>query len=212
MITPTVLEIPSIYFPQRCYLISFTPDLSKLKLDNSKKRLFQEIHAKIQEDPEKHLADLEAFYAEHKNVPELGNLLSFAYLQVKKIKQAEELIKLTYERHPNYLCAKINYADQCLRYKKIQDFSAIFNHKRDLLEIYPERSTYHYSEFRGFIVVMGFYLLACKDRVYAEKHLCVAEQIDPLHPGVIALKKSVKKSFWHFLAGYKKLALFEKKP
>lgn len=194
----TLLEIPSIYFPHRSYLISFNSTLSHIKLPDSKKRFFQEIHTKIQENPKKNLPALEAFYAQHKNVPELANLLSFAYLQVKKIKQAEELITITYQMHPSYICAKINYADQCLRYKKIQEIPAIFHNKRDLLEIYPNHSSYHYSQFRGFMVVMGFYLLACKDRVYADKHLCVAEKIDPLHAGVIALRKAIQKKPWRF--------------
>ena len=193
-----LLEIPSIYFPHCSYLISFSSNLSYLNLNDTKKRFFQKIHAQIQENPEKHLPSLETFHKEHKDVPEVVNLLTFAYLQLKKVIEAEELIKTSYAMHPSYLCAKINYADQCLRYKKFQEIPAIFNHKRDLLEIYPERSTFHYSEFRGFMVVKGFYHLACKDHIYANKHLCCAEEVDPFHPGVIALKKALKKRFWHF--------------
>lgn len=100
--------------------------------------------------------------------------------------------------HPSYLYAKINYADQCLRHKKIQEIPDIFNHKRDLLELYPDRFAFHYSEFRGFMICMGFYHLACKDRDYADKHRLAAEEVDPLHPGVIALKKAIKKRFWNF--------------
>lgn len=194
----TLLEIPSIYFPHHFYSVTFLPNLSYLQLNPSKKIFFQEIHAQIQENPEKHLANLEKFYQENLDVPEVINLLTFAYLQLKKIKLAEELVKITYELHPSYLCAKINYADQCLRHKKIQEIPAIFNHKRDLLELYPERSTFHYSEFRGFMVCMGFYHLACKDRVYANKHSACAEEVDPFHPGVIALKKALNKNFWNF--------------
>lgn len=210
MTNSPLLEIPSIYFPHRSYLISFSPNLSYLKLNDAKRFFFQKIHAQIQENPEKYLSSLETFYKEHKDVPEVINLLTFAYLRLKKIPQAEELIKTSYEMHPSYLCAKINYADQCLRHKKIQEIPAIFNHKRDLLEICPERSTFHYSEFRGFMVVKGFYHLACKDRTYANKHLCSAEEVDPFHPGVIALKKALKKNFGIFLARDKKLALFLK--
>ncbi|MGL5263929.1 MAG: hypothetical protein ACRDAI_05065 [Candidatus Rhabdochlamydia sp.] len=194
----TLLEIPSIYFPHRFYSVTFLPNLSYIKLDDSKKIFFQKIHAQIQENPEKYLAALETFYKENPDVPEVVNLLTFAYLQLKKIKLAEELVKINYEMHPSYLCAKINYADQCLRHKNPQEIPVIFNHKRDLLELYPERSTFHYSEFRGFMVCMGFYHLACKDRIYANKHSSCAEEVDPLHPGVIALKKALKRPFWNF--------------
>lgn len=198
MKSSTLLEIPSIYFPHRFYLITFLSDLSYLKLDASKKIFFQKIHSQIQENPKKHLSLLETFYRENPNVPEVINLLTFAYLQLKKTDQAEELIKITYEMHPSYLFAKINYADQCLRHKKVQEIPTIFHNKRDLLELYPDRSTFHYSEFRGFMVCMGFYHLACKNRVYANKHSSCAEEVDPLHPGVIALKKAIKKPFWNF--------------
>ncbi|KAG6558897.1 hypothetical protein RHABOEDO_001262 [Candidatus Rhabdochlamydia oedothoracis] len=198
MKSPTLLEISSIYFPHRFYRITFSPSLSNLKLDASKKTFFQKIHSQIQENPEKYLSALEAFYKDHLDIPEVANLLAFAYLRLKKSKQAEELIKITYDLHPSYLCAKINYADQCLRYKKIQEIPAIFHHKRDLLELYPDRFCFHYSEFRGFMVCMGFYHLACKNRDYADKHRSVAEEVDPLHPGVIALKNALKKRFWNF--------------
>ena len=198
MKSSTLLEIPSIYFPHRFYRITFSPSLSNLKLDASKKIFFQKMHSQIQENPEKHLSTLEAFYQGHLDTPEVANLLAFAYLRLKKNKQAEELIKITYDLHPSYLCAKINYADQCLRYKKIQEIPAIFHYKRDLLELYPDRFSFHYSEFRGFMVCMGFYHLACKNRDYADKHRSVAEGVDPLHPGVIALKKAIKKRFCNF--------------
>ncbi|PWU14566.1 MAG: hypothetical protein C5B45_04220 [Chlamydiae bacterium] len=198
MKSSTLLEIPSIYFPDRFYRITFSPNLSYLKLDASNKIFFQKIHSQIQEDPGKHLAILEAFYQDHLDVPEVANLLTFAYLRLKKNTQAEELIKIAYEMHPSYLCAKINYADQCLRVKKIQEIPTIFNHKRDLLELYPDRFAFHYSEFRGFMVCMGFYHLACRDRDYADKHRSAAAEVDPLHPGVIALKKALKKRFWYF--------------
>lgn len=198
MKSSTLLEIPSIYFPHRFYRITFSPSLSNLKLNASKKIFFQKIHSQIQENPEKYLSALEVFYQDHLDVPEVANLLAFAYLRLKKNKQAEELIKITYDLHPSYLCAKINYADQCLRCKKIQEIPAIFHHKRDLLELYPDRFSFHYSEFRGFMVCMGFYHLACKNRDYADKHRSVAEEVDPLHPGVIALKKAIKKRFWNF--------------
>lgn len=198
MKSSALLEIPSIYFPDCFYRITFSPNLSYLKLDTSKKIVFQKIHSQIQEEPKKYLSTLEAFYRDHLDVPEVANLLAFAYLKLKKSKQAEDLIKVTYERHPSYLCAKINYADQCLRYKKIQEIPTIFNHKRDLLELYPDRFAFHYSEFRGFMVCMGFYHLACRNRDYADKHRSAAEEVDPLHPGVIALKKAIKKRFWNF--------------
>lgn len=198
MKSSTLLEIPSIYFPHRFYRITFFSSLSHLKLDASKKIFFQKMHSQIQENPEKHLSALEAFYKDHLDVPEVANLLTFAYLRLKKSTQAEKLIKITYDLHPSYLCAKINYADQCLRYKKIQAIPSIFHHKLDLLELYPERLCFHYSEFRGFMVCMGFYHLVCKNRDYADKHRAIAEEVDPLHPGVIALKKALKKRFWNF--------------
>ena len=46
------------------------------------------------------------------------NLLAYCYIQVKDLKAAEKVVEEAYTRFPDYLFAKINYADLLLRQKK----------------------------------------------------------------------------------------------
>ena len=125
----TLLEIPSIYFPDCFYRITFSPDLSYLKLDASKKSVFQTIHSQIQEDPEKYLFTLEAFYRDHLDVPEVANLLAFAYLRLKKINKQKSLLKsLTRYTLLTYVLKSIMQINVCdIRKPKKSQLSLIIN-------------------------------------------------------------------------------------
>lgn len=155
-------------------------------------------------DPLKHIDSLIKLHTEHPNSPLISNFLTYAYLKLKKKKEAEILIEQTYHAHPDHLIARINYADQALRLKKLEQIPLIFNHCFDLHTLYPQKESYHYAEFRGFHVVMGFYHLAIGDQKAAEECYELAFQVDPLHPSVSALEKKLFKG-WGFKKIFKKL-------
>lgn len=153
---------------------------------------FANLYTKVQEDPLKHISALEAFVKKHPEFPQGANLLTFAYLRLKRKKEAEELIEKTYRDHPDYLIARINYADQLLRKGRKERIPEIFGGNLDL----PDQKEFHYAEFRGFMVLMGFYHLEIGQKEKAEEYYEFAFQVDPLHPSVAALEKRLlKKSF-----------------
>lgn len=143
-----------------------------------------------QSNPKSVCEKIEKLYGEHPDCAEISNLLSFVYLRLAKINLAEALIKESYEKYPHYLFAKINYADQCIRK----------GHPEEILKIFAsctfEKKPYHYSEIRGYAVVMGFYHLALKDRDKAKEFHQLAVSIDPSHPSVRILGKNFNLSFF----------------
>ncbi len=151
----------------------------------------EEFFAQVQADPKQAKERLEGFYKTHPKLPEIASLLTFVYIQLKEVKKAEALILETYKRHPTHLIAKINYADQCLRKKKKELIPAIFENTFDLFKLYPEKKLFHISEYRGFLVVMGFYHLAIKERAKAEEYHLLACRADLTHPSVMALEKKL---------------------
>ncbi len=191
-----ILEIPSV-FSRTHYRIVFEKQASsqeKNALSFEEQKLFEELYIQVQENPVTSLKSLIQFYEQQPQVPEIANLLAYAYLRVKKRKEAEVLIEKTYLDHPEYLIARVNFADQCLRLKKLQRIPEIFKGCFELQALYPQQKIFHYAEFRGFQVVLGFYHLEIGQRDKAEEHYQLAFQVDPLHPSVAALEKKLLKT------------------
>ena len=196
MSKPQILEIPPLTPHGKGYRITF----EKQDASAQKKALCKEdaaqlsaLYEQIQEDPKTHSEKLQQLSLRCGSVPEIDNLLAFALLKTGKRKEAELLIEKTWEKHPDYLIGQINYADQALRLGKKERVPAIFKECFDLSRLYPERETFHFSEFRGFMVVMGFYHLATLQKEKAEEYYQLAFQVDPLHPSVSALEKALSR-------------------
>ncbi|MBS0604535.1 MAG: hypothetical protein JSS60_05795 [Verrucomicrobia bacterium] len=206
-----VLEIPSLHPHLKGYRIVFEKQKSspeKEALPKEEKKLFDELYYKVQEEPKKHIDQLLELDARCPRIPEIANLLAFAYLKTSKGKEAEALIEKTWREHPDYLIARINYGEQVLRKGKKEMLPVIFNHCFDLNTLYPDRDSFHYAEFRGFMALMGFYYLKNREKEKAEECYQLAFQVDPLHPSVTALEKELSKvsfpsslirNFKHFL-------------
>jgi tetratricopeptide (TPR) repeat protein len=191
-----ILEIPALHPHRKGYQIVFekaelSPELQKLTPKELK--IFQELYLKIPEDPQKNIQALKQLHERSPHVPEIANLLTFAYLRLNKKKEAEALIEKTWAENPEHLTARINYADQALRLGKIELIPEIFQGCLDLNALYPNREHFHFAEFRGFMTVMGFYYLDKREKEKAEECYELAFQVDPLHPSVAALEKKLSK-------------------
>jgi tetratricopeptide (TPR) repeat protein len=185
------------------YRISFDPQLALLaaKLSEADLALYTRLYEQAQSDPREARAPLERFKEAHPHVPEAANLLTHVYIQLRQLRKAEALIRATYENHPHYLFGKINYAGQCLSKKQLSLIPAIFGGVFDLQALCPGRTLFHFSEFRGYAVFMGFYSLALGKREDAEKYHFMATRVDPHHPSVRFLGKRLFHVPW-----FKKLA------
>lgn len=195
MSTLKSLEIPPLHPYCKGYRIVFEKNNEIPGLSKEEQNIFEDLYIKIQEDPQKHFKALLEFSKRHPKVPEAANLLAFAYLRLKRRKDAEALIEKTYQENPEYLIARINYADQALRLGCKEKIPMIFKECFDLNRLYPERDNFYYSEFRGFMVVMGFYHIEIEQKEKAEEYYQLAFQVDPLHPSVVALEKKLSKRF-----------------
>lgn len=146
-----------------------------------------------QENPSKAKELVEEFQKKHPHLPEVYNLLSYIYVRLRKIKKAENLTRENYKQNPNYLFAKINYADQCLRQNAPLKVLEIFEKKFQLAELYPERATFHYSEVVGFVCLMSLYHLKVGDKVRAKAYYLYAKEVDPDDPTVLLIHRKLHK-------------------
>ena len=190
------LEIPSLHPYSKGYSITFgkvEPSKEYQQLTPQAVVRFEELYTKVKEKPRKNIKSIKQLFEEFPDVPEITNLLTYAYLQVKKQREAERLVESSWKAHPDHFSARINYADQAIRLGKKESIPLIFGGCLDLHALYPGKKSFHYAEFRGFMVVMGFYYFACKEREKAEECYQLAFQVDPLHPSVSALEKKLSK-------------------
>jgi tetratricopeptide (TPR) repeat protein len=124
--------------------------------------------------------------------PEIDNLLTYLYIQHRKLAEAEKLIEEGYKNYPDYFFAKINYADQLLRKKKYPKVTEIFP-SDELKDSSSKRTQYHVSEYRSFMVLKSRYYLAIGQRSKALEFYQNAHAADPADTTVMALEKVLFK-------------------
>lgn len=179
-----------------------TPGLATLS--QTERCEYDRLYQEALKAPKATLPSIQAFREKHPTLPEIENLLAVVYLYLRDIRQVETLIQESYQKFPDYLFARINYADQCLRKKKVEEVAKIFNHTLELSSLYPEKTLFHVSEFRGFNVLMSLYHIALKDTEKATSYYLLAKEADPEHPSVTSLEKKLfrpplLKRIAHFL-------------
>jgi tetratricopeptide (TPR) repeat protein len=124
------------------------------------------------------------------------NYLSLAYLAAGDQEQATALVRETYRRHPQYLFAKVNYANLCLHQGELGKIPGIFAHTFDLKQLYPQRTRFHISEFTGFAGVMCRYCCAIGERETAVLYYRMLKQVAPRHPMTKHAKPVLYPPFW----------------
>ena len=70
-----------------------------------------EIHELVRNDPPAAIQRLEPLLEKFPSTPMLLNWLAAAYSNLGRSDKADELIRLNYERNPDYLFARANYAE-----------------------------------------------------------------------------------------------------
>lgn len=186
------LIIPSCSILSRPVEVSFASDCSGIDqhFSGKAKIAFQNLFEHVQKEPSGALEKLKAFAAEHPHAPMVLNLLAYCYIQVKDLKAAEKVVEEAYTRFPDYLFAKINYADLLLRQKKWSQVPRVFGDVLDLSQLF-KRKKLHFSEVRGFMTTLGHYYHEIGIRPKALEAFRIAVQADPTHPSVLALEKTL---------------------
>jgi tetratricopeptide (TPR) repeat protein len=187
--------------------IFYEESLEHLMPDFSEKeaRKLSLLVCSAQIDPKQAYCQALSWKEEKKNHPVLDNLLTFLHLQNRELKKAEELIVQSYQNYPDYLFAKINYADYCLRKKRKEEIPRIFP-TFELSKLFPNKSSFHVSEFRGFMIFLSRYHRFIGEKKEAQKYYEYAYAADPTHPSVVFLEKELSRG----LKRYKSLLLFLK--
>ncbi len=169
----------------------YSPEIQKISKEDFDK--FISLYTLTETEPKKVYNILTDFLKRHPILPEALSLMTYNYIQRRKVKRADETIAFNYKHNPDNLLAKINYADLCLRKGEIEEIKDIFEDQFDLRDLYPEKETFHFTEYRAFHVLAAHYYYDSGDKELAEGHLLLASNIDPKHPSVNFLAKKLYK-------------------
>jgi len=125
------------------------------------------------------LKQLKKMIEHHPNKPQFKNYLSVWYQTRGNSKKANEVNQQILQKHPNYLFAKINLANNYLSKEEPQKVLELFGENIDLKAIYPERDTFHFSEVISILDVAVRYFIIVNDLEQAELRLQLLRDIAP---------------------------------
>lgn len=129
-----------------------------------------ELYRLIRSQPAKVIAPLQRLTKKYPAVPVFYNYLRTAYEMTGQSDKADTLLELIYQKYPDYLFGKTNYAFRCLSTSKPDKLVEIFENKFDLKLLYPHRKTFHISEFTAFTSVIALYHDMIGDHRNARKY------------------------------------------
>lgn len=145
------------------YKISFEasdhPD--RAPLSEEEKNQLQELHELCtSKDARKAIKPLKKLIEENPNYPIYYNYLTVAYANSGQHRRAWHLVEYVYQRFPDYLFARCNYALHLLNKNKLNKIPEVFDHTFELKSLYPDRDEFHISEALSFYSVMCRYFAA----------------------------------------------------
>ena len=166
------------------------------RLPRKVKNAIDQLHYEAQKRPHHAIPELLDLIEKYPNIPLLYNYLSIAYSYAGQREKSEEVIRENYQRNPDYLFARLNYAELYRTRGDYDKIAEIFEHKFDLKLLYPKRKQFHLSEVANFMGLIGIYFFEMGERDAAEKYYDILKQIVPgypmtkllnrkLHPGLI---------------------------
>jgi len=155
-----------------------------------------DLYELAQHGPRQAIPALERLVTTYPHIPTFFNHLSIASLAAGDQEQATALVREAYRRHPQYLFARVNYANLCLHQGEIGKISGIFDHACDLKQLYPHRTRFHVSEFTNFAWVMCRYFCAINERETATLYYQMRKHVAPRHPMTRHAQRSLYPPFW----------------
>jgi tetratricopeptide (TPR) repeat protein len=161
------------------------------RLPRHVKEALERLHDVAQHRPREAIPELCELINQYPHVPQLYNYLSVAYARAGRRKDAEATVEESYQRNPDYLFARLNYAEVCLARRDYTRVAEIFAHTFDLHALYPQRKRFHLSEVANFLGIAGLYFVAIGQRALAEHYHNLLQQIAPDFPLTKRLHKKL---------------------
>ena len=106
----------------------------------------------------------------------LGN----AYNYIENIAASDEVVLAVYNKFPDYLFAKCNYALHLYRDNRVDEIPAVFDNNYELKSLYPNRKEFHIDEVITFFSVMCLYFSEKNNIKRAEIYYKLLNEFDDI--------------------------------
>jgi len=171
-------------------------DSSYKRLPRSVKDAIDRLYYESQRHPRQAIPELVDLIEKYPHIPVLYNYLSVAYSRSDQTEKAQEAIQENYRRNPDYLFARLNYAQLYLSEGNYEKIGEILEHKFDLKLLYPKRDRFHITEVANFMGLVGIYFFETGKRDAAEMYYGVLKDIAPDFPLTRILRKKLHPGFF----------------
>jgi hypothetical protein len=150
--------------------ITGPPELQKFLMDS---------YRAIRQKPAKMIPELEKWLEKYPTAARLMNYLGVAYALTGRKAEARAIAERAYQANPDYLFARLNYAEFFLRDRQYDKVKEIMEDKWEISLLYPGRKRFHISEVLGFIGLAGRYMVGIGNLEVAVVYAEMAMQLDP---------------------------------
>jgi len=171
-------------------------DSSYKRLPRAVKDAIDRLYYESQGHPHQAIPELVDLIEKYPHIPVLYNYLSVAYSRSGQTEKAQEAIQENYQRNPDYLFARLNYAQLYLAEGNYEKIGEILEHKFDLKLLYPKRKRFHITEVANFMGLVGIYFFETGKRDAAEMYYGVLKDIAPDYPMTKMLRKRLHPGFF----------------
>jgi tetratricopeptide (TPR) repeat protein len=161
------------------------------RLPDQIKYAIEHLYEKAQKKPLEAIPEITELIQKYPDLLMLYNYLGVAYARSGQKEAAEKVIEENFRRDPDYLFARLNYAEILLVKGELERVAEVFDNKFDLQMLYPNRKRFHISEATGFMGIVGWYFVEIGERETAEKYYEILKQIAPDHPMTRRLHKKL---------------------
>lgn len=155
----------------------------------------EELNTMLTEDSGRAIEQLKPLLEQHPDVPMLYNWLLVAYQVQGDIEKAGEIALANYQRDPNYLFARLNYAQYLMHHGKLEEVAEVFDDTWDLKMLYPHRNEFHITEFLGFQAIVIQYMMRIGNDETAQMLFDMMKRVAPDARQTLAIEQLMTTSW-----------------
>ena len=150
------------------------------------------LHALVRDDPRAAVTELRS-WIEREPLPMFYNWLSAAHSALGEVDAVDELVHENYRRNPQYLFARVNYAEICIAEGDLAGAREALGESLDIRRLLRGRKRVHISELTGYFYAVGLYHVKAGDREAAERAYELLKDAAPDEPTTRVLSQRLRQ-------------------
>ena len=155
---------------------------NEAKIPDSLKHHLEKIYRELENPKAKTIDKIQKLIKQYPRNIQLRNYLSSTYALLGNTEKARAVNDSILKKHPDYLFAKINKASQYAEDGQFEKMKELLGKGFDLKQLYPDRDTFHVSEFMSMQNMAVKYFANTDDFEQAEKRLAIMRDVDEDSP------------------------------